>query len=82
MTYEQWINRPVYKSQVHTANTLKVLMGLPSGNLATKGNHPFLYFRLVSSHRCAYSLALRKKVADIVRETRRNGTYKLQEVTS
>ena len=82
MTYEQWINRPVYKAQIHTANTLKALMGLPSGNLVTKGNHPFLYFRLVSSHRCAYSLALRKKVADVVRETRKNGTYKLQEVTS
>lgn len=82
MTYEQWINRPVYKSQVHTANILKMIMGMPFGNIATKGNHPFLYFRLVSSHRCAYSLALRKKVADIVRETRKNGTYKLQEVTS
>ena len=82
MTYEQWINRPVYKAQVHTASTLKALIGLPNGNLATKGNHPFLYFRLISSYRCAYSLALRKKVADIVRETRKNGTYKLQEVIS
>ena len=82
MTYGQWINRPVYKAQVHTSNTLKALMGLPSGNLAINGNHPFLYFRVVSSHRCAYSLALRKKVADVVRETRKNGTYKLQEVTA
>ena len=82
MTYEQWINRPVYKAQVHTANILKMIMGMPSGNIATKGNHPFLYFRVTKSYRCEYSLALRKKVADIVRETRKNGTYKLQEVTA
>lgn len=80
MTYEQWINRPVYKSQVHTANILKMIMGMPSGNIATKENHPFLYFRVTKCYRCEYSLALRKKVADAVRETRKNGTYKLQEV--
>jgi len=80
MTFEQWMNRPVYKAQVHTAQTLGKLLGLPDGPVATRGDHPFLYFRVVRAYRCTRSLALRKAVADKVRETRRNGTYKLLEV--
>jgi hypothetical protein len=82
MTFEQWQNRPVYKTQVHTAKILTAMMGLPKGAIATKGDHPFLYFRIVSRYRCAYSLALRKQVAEKVRESRRNGTYQLEGVTA
>ena len=81
MTFEEWINRPVYKAQVHTAKTLGHLLGLPDGPIATKGEHPFMYFRVVQAYRCSKSLALRKAVANEVRQTRRNGTYKLEKVT-
>jgi len=81
MTFEEWINRPVYKAQVHTAKVLSQILGLPDGPLATCGNHPFMYFRVVQSYRCAKSLAIRKAVADRVRQSRKNGTYKLKEVT-
>jgi hypothetical protein len=81
MTFEEWINRPVYKAQVHTAKTLGHLLGLPDGPIATTGEHPFMYFRVVQAYRCSKALALRKAVADKVRETRKNGTYKLEGVT-
>ena len=82
MTFDQWLNRPVYKTQVHTAKVLTDLMGLPNGAIATKENHPLLYFRIVSKYRCKYSLALRKLVADKVRDSRKNGTYQLKGVTA
>jgi len=82
MKFEEWMNRPVYKAQVHTAKTLGHLLGLPDGPIATTGEHPFMYFRVVQAYRCSKSLALRKVVADKVRETRKNGTYQLKEVTS
>jgi hypothetical protein len=82
MTFEQWMNRPVYKAQVHTAKTLGELLGLLDGPIATRGDHPFLYFRVVRAYRCTRALALRKAVADKVRETRKNGTYKLEKVTA
>jgi len=82
MTFEEWINRPVYKAQVHTAKTLGDLLGLPDGPIATTGQHPLMYFRVVQAYRCSKALALRKAVADKVRETRRNGTYKLLEVSA
>jgi hypothetical protein len=34
-TFEQWLNRPVYKVQVHTAQIAKQILGLPDGDLAT-----------------------------------------------
>lgn len=79
MTFDQWLNRPVYKAQVHTFNIAKQLYGL-SGNVVTTGNHPITYFRLVPQHRCATALAIRKRVADIVRMQRKTGTYQLKKV--
>ena len=80
MTFDQWLNRPVYKVQVHTFNILRQILSLPAGNLATFGEHPLLHFRVLPAHRSAYSLALRKRVADQVRESRRNKTCKLKRV--
>jgi len=73
-------NRPVYKTQVHTARIAAQILNLPAGNIATRGNHPILYLRLLPAHRCAYSLRLRKQIADIVRDSRKAGTYKLERV--
>lgn len=81
MQFNEWINRPVYKAQVHTFNIVKTLYGL-SGDVVTTGNHPITYFRLVPQHRCAISLAIRKRVADIVKIQRKSGTYQLKEVTA
>ena len=72
MTFEQWLNRPVYKTQCKTFEIAKTLLGLPNGDIATQGNHPVLYLRLVPAHRCEFSLKLRKQVADAVRQTRKH----------
>jgi hypothetical protein len=74
-------NRPVYKTQVHTANIARQILNLPSGNLATRADNPILYLRLLPAYRCAYSLRLRKQIADIVRDSRKAGTYKLEKVS-
>ena len=76
---EYW-NRPVYKVQVHTANIARQIMSLPAGNLATRPDHPMMLLRPLPAYRCTRSLALRKAIADIVRESRKAGTYKLEKV--
>ena len=67
---EPW-HTPTYLAQVHTFTVLRELLKLPAGNIVTTGNHPLNYFRLMPKYRCEYSLALRKRVADIVRASRR-----------
>lgn len=72
MNYEQWINRPVYRVQVTTARELLRLLKLdPTAAIATSGDHPIAHFRLLPQHRTPTSLALRKLVADRMRELRR-----------
>ena len=73
-------NRPVYKVQVHTANIARELLSLPAGSLATRPDHPIMLLRPLPAYRCAHSLALRKRIADIVRQSRKAGTYKLEKV--
>lgn len=79
-TFEQWLNRPVYKVQVHTAKIARSILNLPAGDLATCPNHPIMLLRLMPAHRCSHSLALRKKIADIVRQSRKAGAYQLKEI--
>lgn len=71
-------NRPVYKVQVYTANIARELLHLSAGDLATRPNHPIMLLRPLPAYRCNQSLALRKTIADIVRESRKNGKYKLE----
>jgi hypothetical protein len=71
MTFDQWINRPVYKAQVATSNMAKQLLNMPNGDIATSGNHPILHLRLAKPYRNAYSIALRKQVADAMRLKRK-----------
>ena len=71
MTFDQWINRPVYKAQVATFNIAKQLLNMPNSDIATSGNHPILHLRLAKPYRNAYSIALRKQVADAMRLKRK-----------
>ena len=72
MTFEEWLNRPVYRVQVTTARELSRLLGLdPLAAHATRGDHPMLHFRLLPPHRTPQALALRKLVADRMRALRR-----------
>ena len=71
MTFDQYMNRPVYKAQVKTFNIARALFGVPNGDLVTPGNHPLAEFRVVPKYRSPQGLALRKQVADIVRESRK-----------
>lgn len=65
----------VYSVHCRTFKVLLDLLSIPHTThpegIATRGNHPIAYFRLVPAHRCAYSKALRKRVADAVRVSRR-----------
>ncbi len=70
MNREPW-HTPTYRAQVSTFNVLLELLKIPAGNIVTIGSHPLTYFRLLPKYRCEYSLALRKRVADIVRASRR-----------
>ena len=79
-TFEQWLNRPVYKVQVHTAQIAKQILGLPDADLATSTNHPMMLLRPLPGYRSAQSLALRKRIADIVRQSRTTKIYKLNPV--
>lgn len=71
MTFDEWLNRPVYKAQVKTFNIARELFGAPNGDLVTTGNHPLAEFRVVAKYRTAQGLALRKRVADIARQLRK-----------
>jgi len=72
MTFDQWLNRPVYKAQVKTFNIARGLLGLPDGDLATSGNHLVNEFRVLPKYRTVQGLALRKRVADIARQLRKD----------
>lgn len=80
MTFDEWLNRPVYKVQCFTFKLAKELLGLPKGDFVTTGNHPIVNFRAAPAYRDAKALHLRKTVADIVRQKRNSGTYQLQKV--
>jgi len=72
MTFEEWINRPVYRVQVTTARELLRMLKMdPLAAHATTGDHPIAHFRLVPRRRTPQSLALRKLVADRMRALRR-----------
>ena len=72
MTFDEWLNRPVYKAQCKTFEVAKAILKLPKGDIYTSGNHPVLYLRLVPAHRCELSLALRKQVAAAMKQIRKN----------
>ena len=72
MTFEEWLNRPLYRVHVTTARELSRLVGLdPLAAHATIGDSPLLHFRVLPAHRTARSLAIRKLVADRMRALRR-----------
>lgn len=71
MTFEEWQNRPVYKTHVYTFNLAKKLLSLPAGDIATVMNHPILHFRILPAYRNEFSLSLRKQVAEMVRQDRK-----------
>lgn len=72
MTFEEWINRPVYRVQVTTARELLRMIKMdPLAAHATASDHPIAHFRLLPPHRTPQSLALRKLVADRMRALRR-----------
>jgi hypothetical protein len=81
LNFNEWLNRPVYKSQVYTFNVLRELLSLPAGNLATTPDHPIMYFRIFPPYRNGYSKNIRKQVADKVRELRKSGNYQLKTVS-
>lgn len=64
----------VYTVQCFTFSMCLKLLSLPESDtgLATPINSPVMYFRLKPAYRCAFSLALRKQVADMVRNFRKN----------
>jgi len=65
MTFDEWLNRPLYRAHVTTARELSRLVGLdPLAAHATTGDSPLLHFRVLPAHRTARSLAIRKLVAD------------------
>ncbi len=71
MTTEQWLNRPVYRAQVTTWRVYVEMLGLDSGKAyATPGNHPLALLRLLPAHRCEQSKALRKALAEKVKNLR------------
>tara|TARA_R110000868_G_scaffold148578_1_gene370571 strand:+ start:1729 stop:1998 length:270 start_codon:yes stop_codon:yes gene_type:complete len=71
MTYEDWINRPVYRAQVTTARMLRYMLNLDvMAALATSPEHPIALLRLLPQYRCARSRAIRKALADRVRALR------------
>ena len=72
MTFEEWLNRPLYRVHVTTARELSRLVGLdPLAAHATIGDSPLLHFRVLPARRTAQSLAIRKLVADRMRALRR-----------
>jgi hypothetical protein len=72
MTFEEWINRPLYRVHVTTWNQLLRLFNIdPDKPLATSGYHPIAEFRVLPKHRAVQSLKLRKLVADRMRLLRR-----------
>jgi hypothetical protein len=71
MTFEEYQARPVYRAQCKTFAICREFLGTPSGDLATGADHPIMYFRVLPAYRNAYSLALRKRIADIVRAKRK-----------
>jgi len=72
MTFEEWLNRPLYRVHVTTARELSRLVGLdPFAAHATTGDSPLLHFRVLPARRAARSLAIRKLVADRMRALRR-----------
>lgn len=73
MTYEEWINRPVYRAQVTTARLLRRMLNLDvMAALATSPDHPIALLRLRPEYRCARSRAIRKALADRVRALRQS----------
>lgn len=71
MTFEEWINRPVYRAQVTTAQLHAEMIGLdPAKAYATPFDHPLALLRLRPQYRCARSRAIRKALADRVRALR------------
>jgi hypothetical protein len=72
MTFNAWINRPLYRVHVTTWNQLLRLFNLDHDKpLATPGNHPIAEFRILPKYRTVQSLKLRKLVADRMRLLRR-----------
>jgi hypothetical protein len=72
MTFNEWINRPLYRVHVTTWNQLLRLFNIdPDKPLVTSGNHPIAEFRVLPKYRTVQSLKLRKLVADRMRLLRR-----------
>ena len=70
----------IYRVQVTTARELLRMYKLdPRAALATSGDHPIIHFRLIPSRRTPTSLALRKLVADRMRELRRQSTVDIKQ---
>jgi len=64
MTFEQWLNRPVYKVQCIAFRKAKELCGIdPNSNLATRGASVFDTFAALPGHRDKYAQVLRDMVA-------------------
>lgn len=71
MTFDQWLNRPVYKAQCATFRRAKELCGIdPDCNLATRGLGVFGTFRALPPYRDEYAKALRGMVALSIRMDR------------
>ena len=72
MTFNEWINRPVYRVHVTTWKQLLRLFDFDPGKpLAIRGSHPIAEFRVLPKYRTVQSLKLRKLVADRMRLLRR-----------
>ena len=71
MTFDQWLNRPVYKIQSHTFKLAQQALGMPqlkpSQGVATRGDHVLATFRAFPQYRTPEAKALRQRVAAMVR---------------
>lgn len=74
MTFDQWLNRPVYKVQCYTFSRALKLIGMESpangGGIATKGPHILDTFRAFPPYRDESAKVLRSMVALSVRMDR------------
>ena len=74
MTFDQWLNRPVYKAQCYTFARALKLIGIEQpakdGGIATRGPHILDTFRAFPQYRDEYAKTLRGMVALSIRMER------------
>jgi hypothetical protein len=75
--FQEWLNRPVYKTQCFTTKLAHAICGLnlgPNEGLATSldTRDPLFTFHALPPYRTPEAKALRKQIADQIRAARQN----------